>query len=325
MRRPTRPRALLMVLALALVPLATSASVRAQDSPEAAVHAVFDAIAAKEFDRIGELVCEEEREAVVAQFDLAAAFESIPGVDATALLDALTFSVEDRSVSLVSQEDASAVVAVSARLSGRIDEDAARDFVRQVLEAGGQEATDELVESLLPTVVEEIEQGSDLDSEVEVVLEDGAWLVCDDLSVDEEEPFIEDEAFEAEGSLCGLLSLEDVNALGPVQFTTAEAFTSDSCDYTDSEAGFPSLSVNVTSDASLEDVRLAYEEVTELIELSAAGRDALTDGDQLFVEMGEDVLVVYPSIAEAPGSESVDAIEYAIDVAELLVPRILER
>jgi hypothetical protein len=320
---PARPRALLLTVALALAPLTAAVPVGAQGSPEAAVDAVLDAIEAKDFDGLPDLVCAAEREAVVGRFDLTAAFEGIPGIDGEALAAGLSLSIEDRSVSLLSQDAESAVVSVSGRLTGEIDEEVARTFVRQLLEASGQEASDEAVDSFVPMLMDPLEEGTDLGSDIEVVLEDGAWLVCGDLGGGEE-PYDADATPEpVENSLCELLGLDEINDIGPVQYDFADAYVSDSCTWEgDYETSFHSLSAYLQPETSLEQIRGAYPDGTEV---TVAGRDALQVGSELYVDLAPATLVLFAALDEAPGAEGVDPGEYIIAIAEVLVPRILER
>lgn len=172
------------VLALSLVGAPAMAAEPSADDPVATVNALLDTLIAKDFAGIPALVCAEKREAMTAQFDLSQAFgEGMPpGVDVQALIDALVLSTPDRQITLVSNDGAVAVVDVQATLTISMDDAAATAFIVQILEAQGVEATEEMVAMFLPQLQAQFGEGQDLSEEgVEVILEDGLWLVCEDL------------------------------------------------------------------------------------------------------------------------------------------------
>lgn len=87
-------------------------------------------------------------------------------------------------MSLVSQDGDSAVVEIIADISVSLDEEAARDYVRALLEERGMEASDEDIDAYLPVLLEGMTSPQQVTERVDVVLRDGAWLVCDDPSQD---------------------------------------------------------------------------------------------------------------------------------------------
>lgn len=174
----------LLTLALGLVPGAALAGAPSPDDPVATVDSLFDSLLAKDFAGIPAYVCAEKREVVSQRLNLATALGALgEGIDAQALIDAMQLSMPDRSVTLVSNDGATAHVAVVGTLRIALDDAAAREFLRQVLEASGQEVTDEMLDQYLPLMKGQLETGQDLgDPDVEVTLQDGAWLVCDDFA-----------------------------------------------------------------------------------------------------------------------------------------------
>ena len=82
-------------------------------------------------------------------------------------------------MTVVSNDGTTAIVQTGGSLVIEVDETAAREFVRQLLQSEGLEGTDEEVDQYLPLMMGSFEQPEDLTEEVTVVLEDGLWLVCD--------------------------------------------------------------------------------------------------------------------------------------------------
>lgn len=149
------------------------------DDPAATVNALLDAIVAKDFAGIGPLACAEKRDALTTRFDLKTQFSSLgEGVDVEALFAGITITTPGRTVSVVSQDDATATVTVSGSLALEITDEAARTFVGQLLESQGMEVTEATLDQYTPLMVGQIEQTKDLTKTIDMVYEDGAWRVC---------------------------------------------------------------------------------------------------------------------------------------------------
>ncbi len=173
------------LLALSMVGAPAIAAEPSADDPVASVNGLLDALLAKDFAGIGAFVCAEKREDVTEDFDLTQAFAGMAeGVDVQALIDALVLATPDRVVTLASNDGALALVDVVATMTITLEEEAAKVFIAQLLEGQGMEATDEMVTALLPGLQAQFAEGEDLTDQVEVVLEEGRWLVCDDLGDD---------------------------------------------------------------------------------------------------------------------------------------------
>jgi len=175
------------LLALSLVGAPVPAADPSADDPVATVNTLLDTVIAKDFAGIGPLVCAEGREAIAASFDLTTAFDGLPpGVDLQALIDGLVLATPDRVVTLVSNDGATALVDVQATLTIAMDEAAAVVFVTQLLEGQGIAVTDEMLAMVLPELAAQFGEGEDLSEQVEMVFEEGHWLVCEELGDDAE-------------------------------------------------------------------------------------------------------------------------------------------
>ena len=167
-------------LALSMVGAPTFAATPSADDPVATVNTLLDTLAAKDFAGIADLVCSQYAAEVATRFDLATQFASLgDGVDAQAFIDGLTLTIDPREVTLASNDGAAAVVDVVAQMSIGVDEEAAKVFVAQVLAMQGIEASPAMVDAVMPQLLEQFSEPTDLSEAVDVVLENGAWLVCE--------------------------------------------------------------------------------------------------------------------------------------------------
>lgn len=181
------------VLALSMVGGPALAADPSADDPVATVNTLLDTLAGKDFGGIAPLVCEQYREEVATRFDLGAAFAGMPeGVDVGAFINGLTLTIDPREVALVSSDAATASVDVVATMNIAIDDASAREFVKQILVASGQEPTDAMVDLVMPELTAQFAEGKDLSETVALTFENGAWVIC--------EPFGSDDATASPGA-----------------------------------------------------------------------------------------------------------------------------
>jgi hypothetical protein len=118
-------------------------------------------------------------------------------------------------------------------------------------------------------------------------------------------------------SLCESLTVEAVNALGPMQYDQVEG-SEGYCSYTttSTEGGFAYLSVSLDQALRLDDLKTLFPDGEDL---SVSGRTAYAALGQLWIELDEGVLTIAGVSALDDGSPVVDPIEYAVSVAELVI------
>jgi hypothetical protein len=309
------------------------ASSLAQDSPEGAVEAVFDALEEQRFDELGQYVCSDYREDAETMDSLLTEGLEGFGIDPQTYLDGLSISIDERVIETVEGGDAQAIVSVSAQLTAALDEAVARDLLRTMMGDFLEDVDDEQFESMVADMLESMATGSQLESEVEVVREDGSWLVCTDLaelmegsSTDTEVDSVDTgldsvEAVSAD-AICDLISLDELNGLGPLQYSVMDASVPGMCTYSSEEAtSFHSLGLSVNDFYTLDSLR-SFGETGEVRELTVDGRAAISVPDlySLFVETGSDMLVV---TVFGDFDEGFDH-DYAVAVAEIALPRYVE-
>jgi hypothetical protein len=142
--------------------------------PVGAVNNVINAIKAKAMDKLGPLFCSAKRDALVA---------SAGGGAPSDLVAAMTFDFKDLKVEQKSINGDNAVVHVGGKMSATIDQAKGKDAVRKMLQAAapsGTQVTDAQVDQAMTTFgqINEIP----LDTDLDVVKENGGWLVCTSIS-----------------------------------------------------------------------------------------------------------------------------------------------
>ena len=187
--RPRMAVAAAVLLALALVggSGAVSAATPSAEDPVATVDGFLDTFVAQDVAGYGQFLCAEKRDAFVARFDRSGFLASLPaGVDGGALLAVLTMEVADRAVDLVENDGTAASVAFRGRFLMRVEDAAAREFIRQFLNEQGMVVTDEIIEQTLPELLTAIggeamsEAGQTFERVAKLIVEDGLWVICDD-------------------------------------------------------------------------------------------------------------------------------------------------
>jgi hypothetical protein len=314
------------------MPLVLAGPVHAQDSPEAAVEVLLDAVEALQLDAIPELVCEDYRDDARAAYDPTADFEDLPGIDASRFLDALSIDISERMIDVVDQQDGWALVHVNAVTAISIDETVAKELAALVAGLMSDEVDDASIDSLTATMVAAIETDEAISSELEVIEENGNWRVCDDIAGllgDDgyDEPLVTDvgsAAGTAEDSLCGLISIEELNAMGPLEYVEVDDTMPPNCMYS-SDVSFHSLSIGLDEFSDYDSLLQMWGAAMEVEESTVGDRRAIyiRDFGALMVDSGAGMLGV--SILGGEGVMTAqEVLGYAIDVAQVVLPRYLE-
>lgn len=308
-----RTSALLLVLALAagtgVLPAAAAAS------PEGAVEELLDRIDAGRTEGLGEIVCTDQQATVSALFDPVTALGVSPDDPAAReLLDSIDYQVVDRSVSLVSRTDESAQVHVAATIRADLAPATAEELTRLMMAAGGVAMSDQEVAAFASLIAGSLAEGQRLDEEVEVLLEDGSWRIC---GTPDEPPAVQGTLSDA--GICGLVSLAELDALAPTAYGASQGDES-FCSWSSVAAeDYYFVNVSLFERESLEGYEALFPDGEPL---RVAGRDAWSAGGQLYVQAPEGVLLVVPFLEEGVTTAGVDSLDYAVSVAELILPRL---
>jgi hypothetical protein len=136
--------------------------------PAGAVTGFVNTIKAHAFDKLPALVCAAQKDKVLA--GLTGGSSSVT----QALMSAMSFDVQNLNVQQTSVSGDSAVVHVTGKVVTTVDANKAKDAVKQLL---GSQATDDQVNQIIASM----NTTRDLDSDVNVVKENGGWVVCSNL------------------------------------------------------------------------------------------------------------------------------------------------
>ncbi|MGH2592165.1 MAG: hypothetical protein ACRDGG_01485 [Anaerolineae bacterium] len=170
--------ALMMVLGIILAACGGSAG----GDPVAVVQEMFRAVEAKQFNKIVDLACEAQKDEITKDFDFGANLASQigRGIDAQKVLDAMTFKLSNMDYKETSRSGNVAVVHVKGRLDISIDPEKFKAVVAEILQAQGLADVDQTtLDQATGAVMEQFEGfGQDLDEDINVVNENGKWLVC---------------------------------------------------------------------------------------------------------------------------------------------------
>lgn len=310
---------LAMLVTVSLAMLAGAAPTVAAASPREAVMAFVELVDRGQLEGIDEVVCPGLEAGVLEAFDPSTAlgFEAL-GIEVG---DALRLRLDEPSTELISQEADSALVRLTASLRFEVDKDPARDAVRALLEAGGDEVGDADFEDFMSELLAAFAQTQPLDEDVLVELRDGDWLVCGGLGIDGATAGSVEPSVSFDG-LCGLVPLSDINAVGPVGLEYDSTFGAETfCAYDPSTEGQThSLTVSLSPGDRLDDYRAVYPDGSDV---TVAGLEGYVLDSQLFVAVPEGILEVFafPGDPELPGFASTD---YLSAVATLFIAPIAD-
>ena len=315
----SRATGLLAALVVAFSSLAVAGPVAAADSPEAAVNELIDMVVSGDFSAIDRVVCEEQHGAALRQFELRASL-GVPS-ETGPTLAAITSQIESRNVELISQDGEVAIVRMSVTRTMALDEDEARELVRAMLEAEGEQVEDDDLDFMVPLMTAAFSEGQVIDEELTLLREGGQWLVCGGLGPDVPEPVGSEPSISFDG-MCGLVTMAEINVSSPPELQYDSSFGAESyCSYSSSSYDdYYSVTVSLGQGDRLEDWQSFYPGG---VELTAADLPAYAQAEQLFIGLPEGVL----EVALFPGDnppQDLDSTAYLTQLAELFVPLVGE-
>jgi hypothetical protein len=232
----------------------------------------------------------------------------------------MTFTIDGRDVSLLSEEGDTASVQMSGTLRVTIDETLARDWMKSLLEEVGQPTDDATVDTFLAEMTADMAEGEDLTATVEVIRENGEWLVCDDLSGEEPSETFDPGASlpPVEDALCDLMTIEEANTATGLSFVTTTPY-SGGCSWDSDIMSDDYYSVSIyREDGDLEFIKGVWEGE----DVTIGGRPAWTTDNGTWVDLGDGLLVVMPWLLSDGAQETIDGRDLAIKVGEIVVPRL---
>jgi hypothetical protein len=168
-----------IALSALLVVAVSACSGGAGGDPTATVKHMVNLVESKQFAKIADVACAAQKDKIATQFDPGAALSgSLDGVDEQAITDAMTISFDGVTYKELERSADTARVQLTGTLKMSMDKAMVTALVKKVLDAKGVPADDATLASMTDSMVGTFEQGQPVDSDVDLVLENGQWLIC---------------------------------------------------------------------------------------------------------------------------------------------------
>jgi len=176
MKRLNAVLAALFILSVVL----TACGGGAAADPAATVKAALDAVVAKQFDKIADFSCAAKKDEVAKQLNPSAQLANA-GMDAATtkqLLDSMNIALTGAEFTKISETGDKAQVQMKGTLTMKFDREKLKVVVTALLKSQGMDATDAIVNQALDQVAGQLEQGQSIDNKVDLVKENGKWVIC---------------------------------------------------------------------------------------------------------------------------------------------------
>ncbi len=170
----------LVVLLLSMVLAACGGDDDGGGDPTAAVKNFVKAMEKLDVKEASKYMCAAHKGDVPDLEENFAEFAEL-GLDPQEILDAFEIKMTDMKYEEKSKDGDKAVVKVTGKMAYDIDADAMRSVFEKMLEEMGLPASDEMLDGMMEEMMGDIGAESPIDGDVNLVKEDGDWLVCDAL------------------------------------------------------------------------------------------------------------------------------------------------
>ncbi len=166
-----------VVAILVLSALLSACGGGAASDPAGVVKDMMQAVTQKDLNKVADFACAAQKDQIKNAFNPAGAF-NVPGMDVQKVLDAMTIGFSNAEYNKVSESGDKASVQVKGKMTITIDKEKFKGIFAAVLKAQGQDATDQMVSGLIDQFATQFEQGQDVNNTVNLVKENGKWVVC---------------------------------------------------------------------------------------------------------------------------------------------------
>lgn len=173
--------AVMIVVIVLSALLAACGGAASGGDPVSTVKAAMAAVTSKQFDKMSDLACAAKKDSVTGEFNPAAALtgQGFAKEDAQKLLDAMTISFDNAEFGTPAISGDSASIPMKGKLSMKFDKGKLKDFVKSLMAAQGlANATDDQINQALDMVSSQMEQGQSIDTTVDLIKENGKWVIC---------------------------------------------------------------------------------------------------------------------------------------------------
>jgi hypothetical protein len=166
---------------LVSIVLVAAACSSATGNPTDTVKEVFRLIEAGQLEKVPDLACAASKDEAAKEFDFAAALAgSLPeGIDAEQVADAIIIKTSGLTFTEESRAAEAASVRVKGTLTISIDAAKFKVILKSYLTASGLPADDAAVDAAVAQTSGLLTNEQAMDTAVDVVLEGGAWKICE--------------------------------------------------------------------------------------------------------------------------------------------------
>lgn len=182
---PTATATALPTMTPTAPPTATAAAtptVAAPSSePAEVVEAVFGAVTEMNVEPAITLFCEAKAPEMAGTIESGFGDLLAMGLDPEELVQAFNIDLQDMAYQETSRDGDAAVVHIAGTLRFDFKADVLKEVIKKVAEANGQPLSDQELDFVITLLSVVAQQGTPLDADVQVVMENGQWVVCDDL------------------------------------------------------------------------------------------------------------------------------------------------
>ncbi len=169
-----------VVALLVLSALLSACGGGAASDPTGVVKDMMQAVTNKQFDKIADFACAAQKDNIKNALDPASQMGAA-GIDVNKMLDAMTISFSNAEYNKVSESGDKATVQVKGTLTIKMDREKFKSFLSDMMKAQGQTLSDDMLNTVLDQAASQFEKGQAINSQVDVVRENGKWLVCSTL------------------------------------------------------------------------------------------------------------------------------------------------
>jgi len=160
---------------------ATPTLASASSEPVEVVETVFGAATTMNVEPAIALFCEAKAQEMAGTIESGFGELAALGLDPEELAQAFRIETQDMVYQETNRAGDEAVVHIAGKLRFDFDADVLKEVIKKVAEANGQPLSDQELGFVITLLGVVAEQGTPLDADVQLLKENGQWVVCDDL------------------------------------------------------------------------------------------------------------------------------------------------
>lgn len=166
---------------VAIVLIAAGCGSGSTSSPTDTVKEVFRLVEAGQLSKVPDLACAASKDRAAKEFDFAAAMAgSLPeGIDAQQVAAAIHITTSALTITEESRTSDAASVRIKGTINIAVDSEKFKDILKSYLTASGLPADDAAVDAAVAEMSGLLTTDQAVDTTADVILEGGAWKICE--------------------------------------------------------------------------------------------------------------------------------------------------